>query len=157
MRNLLLAAGLAASFALAGCQGQVSEAEATPAPEKSLARTATMYSNQDWIQSIQAATVEPGEDGAIRLKVTGTAPSDGWSDSAFLPRIYAAQPPDGIYEIDVIANQPATPAAQVPTPIEVSGAWDRYTDGRVKGVKFISKTNSVVAMVAPPAGAPAAE
>ena len=65
----------------------------------------------------------------------------------FLPRIYAATPPDGVYEVDVVAQKPAAAGAAGPTPVEAKGAWDKYTDGRVKGVKFLSKTNEVVAML----------
>ena len=60
---------------------------------------------------------------------------------------YAATPPDGVYEGDVVAQKPAAPGAAGPTPVDVKGAWDKYTDGRVKGVKFMSKTNEVVVML----------
>ena len=42
------------------------------------------------------------------------------------------------------------------TSVEVNGDWSKFTDGRVKGVKYISKTNSVVAML-PGASAPPAK
>jgi len=116
-----------------------------------------MYAGQEQIQSLQAGSVELAEDGVLKLKVTGTTSSPGWTDTAFLPRIYAASPPDGIYEVDVIATKPTQPTAQTPTPIEVAGAWDRYKDGRVKGVKFISKTNEIVAMAPSPAASSAAQ
>lgn len=154
MRGVLLAAGVLACLSLTACQGGSEEAQATsPPPKKSLARPAQMYAGQEPIQSVQSGSVEVGPDGGLRLKATGTTATAGWTDAAFLPRIYAATPPDGVYEIDVIATKPDGAAAQVETPIEVTGAWNRYTDGRVKGVKFISKTNEVTAMVpAKPAG-----
>lgn len=155
MRNTLLAAGLFACLSLTACQGQVSEAEATPPPaKKSLARPAQMYAGQEQILSVQSGAVEVGHSGGLNLKASGMAAGPGWTAPAFLPRIYAAQPPDGIYEVDVIATAPSAPGAQTPTPIDVSGHWNRYSDGRVKGVRFMSKTNEVTVMVgaATPAG-----
>lgn len=149
MRRFILVAGALACLSLTACEGQVSEAEATPPPKKSLARPAQMYAGQDQINSVESGTVTVGPDGGLVLKVKGATASAGWTDPAFLPRIYAATPPDGIYEVDVIASHPSAPGAQVITPIEVSGAWDRYKDGRVKGVKFMSKTNDITVMVAP--------
>jgi hypothetical protein len=58
-----------------------------------------------------------------------------------------ATPPDGIYEVDVVAQKPTAAGASGPQQVDVKSAWDRYKDGRVKGVKFISKTNEVVVMV----------
>ena len=46
-----------------------------------------------------------------------------------------------------VAQKPAAAGKPGPTPVEVKSGWDRYKDGRVKGVKFISKTNDVVVMV----------
>lgn len=157
MRKVILAVGAVACLSLGACQGQVSQAEATPqpAPKKSLARPAPMYAGQDQVLSVQSGSVEVGHSGGLNLKAAATAPGPGWTAPAFLPRIYAAQPPDGIYEVDVIATAPAAPGeAQTPTPIDVSGHWNRYSDGRVKGVKFMSRTNEVTVMVG--AAAPAA-
>ncbi|MFN3584390.1 hypothetical protein [Phenylobacterium sp.] len=154
MRGVLLAAGILACLSLTACQGGSQEAQATaPPPKKSLARPAQMYAGQEQILSVQSGSAEVSHAGGLNLKATGMAPSAGWTDAAFLPRIYAASPPDGIYEVDVIASQPTQPGAQVPTPIDVSGYWGRYTDGRVKGVKFMTKTNELTVMVQPgPAG-----
>jgi len=135
---------------LGACSKPVSEAAAdAPAPKKSLARAAPMYAGQEDVQSVQAATVEAGPGGGVILKATGVTAGPGWTDAGFLPRIYAGNPPDGIYEVDVVAQKPAAPAGAAPTPVEVKGDWSKYTDGRVKGIKFIAKTNSLVAMLPP--------
>lgn len=154
MRRMMLVAGALACLSLTACQGQVSQAEATPPPEKkkSLARPAAMYAGQEQILSVDSGSVEVSHAGGLNLKATGKTSSAGWGDPAFLPRIYAASPPDGVYEVDVIATKPTAPGAQVETTIEVSGYWGKYTDGRVKGVKFMTKTNELTVMV-PPAGA----
>ena len=150
MRRFILVAGALACMSLTACDGQVSQAEATEpaiAPKKSLARPSPMYEGQEQVLSVESGAVEVASSGGLNLSAKATTPSAGWTAPAFLPRIYAAQPADGIYEVDVIASTPASPGAQVATPIEVSGHWDRYKDGRVKGIKFMSKTNEVTVMV----------
>jgi len=106
-----------------------------------------MYAGQEQVLSIQSAKATAASGGGLDLEAKASTDGGGWTQVGFLPRVYAATPPDGIYEVDVVAQKPATPGAAGPTPVEVKSAWDRYKDGRVKGVKFISKTNEVVAMV----------
>lgn len=151
MRKLILAAGMLACLSLAGCSEPAPEAKTeAEAPKKSLARQVQFYQGQENVQAIQSASVKPVAGGGYDLEAKVTTDGAGWTKVGFLPRVYAATPPDGIYEVDVVADKPATPGAAGPTPVEVKSAWDRYKDGRVKGVKFISKTNEVVAMA--PAG-----
>ena len=151
MRKLILVAGVLACLSLGACSDTgASKAEATPtaeAPKKSLARQVQFYQGQDNVQAITSASVKPVAGGGYDLEAKVTTDGGGWTKVGFLPRVYAATPPDGIYEVDVVADKPASPGAAGPTPVEVKSAWDRYKDGRVKGVKFISKTNEVVAMV----------
>lgn len=150
MRTLSIAALVFGCAALAGCEQSKSEAAtvAPPAKTRSLARPAQMYAGQEQILSARSGTLAM-EQGKLVLKVEGEAAGAGYSDAAFLPRVYAAAPKDGIYEVDVIATKPATPAAAAPTPIEVEKAWPGYPEGRLKGVKFMTKTNEVVAMLPP--------
>ena len=160
MRKLILAAGALACLSLAACSDSgASKAEATPtaeAPKKSFARQVQFYQGQDNVQAVQSATVTVAKGGGLDLAAKATTDGAGWTRVGFLPRIYAATPPDGIYEVDVVAEKPAAPGAAGSTPVDVNSGWDRYKDGRVKGVKFISKTNEVVAMV-PASGAAAAK
>lgn len=154
MRELILAAGLLACLSLSACNEKPAEPAATAAaeaPKKSLARQAPFYAGQEQVLSIQSATVTPDKGGGLNLEAKASTDGAGWTQVGFLPRIYAASPPDGVYEVDVVAQKPAAPGAAGPTPVSVMSGWDRYKDGRVKGVKFISKTNEVVAMT--PAGA----
>lgn len=150
----LIGVGLVACLALSACDKQVSSADATPAvvKKKSMARQAQMYAGQEQVVSVTSGTIEPSPAGGVILHASATTSSAGWTDAGFLPRIYPATPPDGIYEVDVVAQKPTAPAAQAVTPVEVKGEWDKYTDGRVKGVKFISKTNEVVVMLPAKAG-----
>jgi hypothetical protein len=153
MRAVLLAAGLAACLGLAACQQSSSEAnETAPPPKKDLGRSRMMYQGQEPIVKVDAATVELGKSGdSLILKATGSAAGPGYTDAQFLPRIYPAPPPDGIYEVDVVATKPAG-AAAAPTPIEVKGEWSSDPKERLKGVRFMAKTNAVEAAL-PPAGA----
>ena len=154
MRNLIILAGAIACLSLAGCGDGASQAEATPPAKKSMARQAPMYAGQEQVQSVQSGTVEPGPNGGVILKAAATTAGGGWTQVGFLPRIYPATPPDGVYEVDVVGQKPTAGGPAMPTPVEVKGDWSKYTDGRVKGVKFISKTNEVTAML-PAGSAPA--
>ena len=149
LRRKTSLAAVAACLFLAGCgdSGVPEKAMESEGPKKSLARQVQFYQGQEQVQAIQSASVKPVAGGGYDLEAKVTTDGAGWTKVGFLPRVYAATPPDGIYEVDVVADKPATPGAAGPTPVEVKSAWDRYKDGRVKGVKFISKTNEVVAMV----------
>ncbi|CAN7348440.1 hypothetical protein LJR225_002056 [Phenylobacterium sp. LjRoot225] len=148
MRTILILAAVSSCLGLAACQQSQSQAtETAPAP-KSLSRPAQLYAGQAVILSVDAASVAPGEaDGGLTLKASGKTETAGYYELAFLPRINAAPPPDGVYDVDVIGYQPQGPAAQVVTPVEVSGQWTNYPKARLKGVRFNTKTNAVVAML----------
>lgn len=145
MRAILTGAVLAAVFGLTAC-GE--EEAAAPPPKKSLARQATFYQGQEQIVSITSASATPSETpGTLHLKIDGVAASDGYTDMGFKPRIYAGSPPDGVYEVDVVATRPAAATTQTPTPIHIEGAWAGYKVDRLKGVKFIAQTNEMTAML----------
>jgi hypothetical protein len=148
-----MAAGVAALIGLSACDSSKSdattEAAATPPPTKSMARMQQLYAGQEQIQKVDAATVAVGAPGTLAMKANGDVGQAGYKNARFLPRINAAPPKDGIYEVDVVADKPGV-GADVMTPIDVKGAWSPYPADHLKGVKFIAKTNSVVAML--PAG-----
>lgn len=158
LKSAIPLAALAAFMLLGACNETPAEptAAAVEAPKKSLARQAPLYAGQEQVLSIQSAAISPDAGGGLNLEAKASTDGGGWTQVGFLPRIYAATPPDGVYEVDVVAQKPAAPGAAGPTPVDVKSGWDRYKDGRVKGVKFLSKTNEVVAMLpaggAPPAG-----
>ncbi|HEX7887077.1 MAG TPA: hypothetical protein VF474_13965 [Phenylobacterium sp.] len=154
MRNSAIPlAAVAACLLLSACSDKPADTPAAQAeaPKKSLARQAPFYAGQEQVLSIQSGSAAPDAGGGLNLEAKASTDGAGWTQVGFLPRIYAATPPDGIYEVDVVAQKPASPGAAGATPVEVKSGWDRYKDGRVKGVKFISKTNEVVAML-PAAG-----
>lgn len=151
MRSIWLAAGAIACLSLSACnQKPAAEATAAPAaeaPKKSLARQAPFYAGQENVLSVASGKVTADAGGGLNLEAKASTDGSGWTQVGFLPRIYAATPPDGIYEVDVVGQKPAAAGKPGPTPVDVKSGWDRYKDGRVKGVKFISKTNDVVVMV----------
>lgn len=151
MRTIVMAAGFAACLGLSACEQSKSEATETTeaaaaAPRKSLSRPAPLYAGQEQILQVDTASVETSKSGVITLKASGKTDAPGFYQLAFLPRINAAAPPDGIYDVDVIGYRPQGAAAQV-TPVEVSGQWANAPKERLKGVRFITKTNEVVAML----------
>src|SRR5689334_9758191 len=150
MRSIWLAAGVFACLSLTACNDKPAAPAAdasAEAPKKSLARQAPFYAGQDNVQSVESGKVTKDAGGGLNLEAKATTDGSGWTQVGFLPRVYAATPPDGIYEVDVVAQKPAAAGKPGPNPVEVKSGWDRYKDGRVKGVKFISKTNEVVVMV----------
>lgn len=153
MRIIVMAAGLMACLGLSACEqskSEATEAAAAPAPRKSLSRQAPLYAGQEQILQVDTASVEPGNtETSLSLKASGKTEVPGYYQLAFLPRINAAPPPDGIYDVDVIGYRPPD-VAQAVSPVEVKGEWGNAPKARLKGVRFITKTNEVVAML--PAG-----
>jgi hypothetical protein len=150
--KILVAAGLVACLGLAACEQSNSDATeaAAPAPPKYFSRSAPMYAGQEQILQVDSASVTPGK-GGLTLSAFGKTSTPGYYELAFLPRINPAPPPDGIYDVDVIGYKPQTPTTQVPTQVEVKGDWSPYPKERLKGVRFVTQKNAVVAML-PPAG-----
>ena len=148
MRRVILAAGLSVLIGLAACDSsKTAEVAATPPPPKSMARSQQMYQGQELISKIDAAAISVRSAGVLDINVTGSVGMAGYKNAAFLPRINAAPPKDGVYEVDVVADKPATPGAPAVTPIQIKKGWSPYPADHLKGVKFFAKTNAVVAML----------
>ena len=147
MRSVILAAGLFAALGLTACDSSKSDAAATaqPAAPKYVGRSQQMYQGQELISKVDVGSISLGKDGAIEMTAKGSVPMAGFKNPGFLKRVLYATPKDGIYEMDVVADRPATGAAAV-TPIEAKGPWEHPNEG-VKGIRFIAKDNSVVAML----------
>ncbi len=151
MRSVILAAGVfAAALGLSACDSSKPETAAAPAAPKYVGRSQQMYQGQDMVTKVDSGAIKVGKDGTLDMQASGSVPGPGYKNAGFLKRIYAGPPKDGIYEMDVVADAPAAAGAAAPTAIEVKGGWDKYPADHLKGVKFISKTNSVTAML--PAG-----
>jgi hypothetical protein len=151
MRSVILAAGLFAALGLSACDSSKTDDAPVAAAPKSMARQAQFYAGQEQVAKLDSASIEVGK-ARLEMKAAGSVGMAGYKNAGFVPRINAAPPRDGVYEVDAVADKPATPGAAAPTPIEIKGAWSPYPAEHLKGVKFISKTNSVVAML--PAGKP---
>jgi hypothetical protein len=147
-----MAVGLVALLGLSAC-GQSKEdstAAATPAPVKSLGRQQQFYAGQEQLEGVTSATISVGKSGALEMTAQASAPGAGYTNLGFLRRIYAGPPKDGVYELDIVGDKPAA-GAQVVTPVEVKGAWADYPKDHLKGVRLMTKTGSVVAMLPPAA------
>lgn len=147
MRCVILAAGLFAAVGLSACDSSKNDQAVAPPPTKSMARQAQFYAGQEQISKVDTATVAVGAPGTLTMQAAGSVGMAGYKNAGFVPRINAAPPKDGVYEVDVVADKPTPAGAAVVTPIEVKGAWSPYPAEHLKGVKFIAKTNSVVAML----------
>jgi hypothetical protein len=107
-----------------------------------------MYAGQGLIAKVDSANIKVGKPGVLEIAVAGDVDGPGFKNVAFLPRINAFAPKDGIYEVDVVADQPTTAAGPAkPTPIKLNEGWSPYPADHLKGVKFYAKSNSVVAML----------
>jgi hypothetical protein len=147
----MMGAALAACLGLAACEQSKSaatEAQPAPAAKKSLSRPAPLYAGQEQIMEVDTASIAPGKTAdTLTLKATGKTATAGYYDLAFLPRINAAPPADGIYDVDVIGYKPQGAAAQAITPVETKGEWANYPKAHLKGVRFMAGKNEVVAML----------
>ena len=150
MRSVILAAGLFAALGLSACDSSKTDEAAAPPPPKSMARQAQFYAGQEQVTKVDSATISVSKAGALEMHATGSVGMAGYKNAGFEPRINAAPPRDGVYEVDAVADKPTPAGAAAATPIELKGAWSPYPVDHLKGVKFISKTGSVVAML--PAG-----
>jgi hypothetical protein len=149
MRSVILAAGLFAALGLAACDSSKTDTAATaaaPATPKYSGRSQQMYQGQEMIEKVDTASIKLGKPGTLDMEAHGSVAMPGYKNPVFLRRINAEAPKDGIYEVDVVADRPASGAA-ASTPIDVKGDWSPYPADHLKGVQFISKTNSVVAML----------
>lgn len=149
MRSVIVAASFAALLGMTACDKAKTAAVdtvATPVAQKSMARMVQMYAGQEQISKVDTATILVSAPGTLEMKASGSVDGTGFKNAGFLPRINAASPKNGIYEVDVVADRPTAPGAAAATPIAVNGPWS-YPADHLKGVKFISKTNSVVTML----------
>ena len=150
MRSVILAAGLFAVIGLSACDSSKTDDAPVAAAPKSMARQAQFYAGQEQVSKVDTATISVGKAGTLEMTANGSVGMAGYKNAGFVPRINAAPPRDGVYEVDAVADKPTPAGAAAATPIELKGAWSPYPVDHLKGVKFISKTGSVVAML--PAG-----
>ena len=142
LRKTVLVAGVLACLSLTAC-GEKPAEQAAPVAEKFFGREAPLYAGQEKLESIQSGTIEAGPGGGVILKASGMTAGAGWTQAGFLPRVYAGKAPDGIYEVDVVAQKPTTPGAATLTSVEVNGDWSKFTDGRVNAARCLSAARQI--------------
>ena len=149
MRLVIMAAACAATFGLAACQQSTSAAQDTPPPKKDLGRSQTFYQGQEMLLKVDNATVAPGKTAdSLIIQASGDVNGPGYADATFVPRIYPAPPPDGVYEVDAVATKPAGAMVAQQTPIEVKGSWAHYPQSHLKAVRIMAKDNQITVPVA---------
>jgi hypothetical protein len=84
----------------------------------------------------------------LKISVSGTVSSRGWSYPQLVPSVYIKAPPDGIYDFDFVATPPDGVAAQVITPIGATYTWQTLPQN-LKGVRVHAATNCQVALLTP--------
>lgn len=147
-RLATLAAGCAAALGLSACQQSTSAAQDTPPPKKDLGRSQVFYQGQEMLTKVDAATVTPGKSAdSLTIQATGDVNGPGYTDATFVPRIYPAPPPDGVYEVDAVATKPAGAMVAQATPIEVKGSWTHYPQSHLKAVRIMAQGNQVTVPV----------
>ncbi len=86
----------------------------------------------------------------ISITALGTVPTSGWTHIRLSPRFYAVEPSDGIWDFDLIGDEPIGIVLQVIVP--VSAHTVVHAPRWFKGVRVHAQTNSIEA---PPETVPA--
>src|SRR5258708_1852553 len=107
MHRVIVAVGFAAFVGLSACDSAKTDVAEAPPPTKSMARMAQMYAGQEQVQKVDTASISVGTSGTLTMLANGAVGEAGYKNLGFLPRINAAPPKDGVYEVDVVGDKPA--------------------------------------------------
>jgi hypothetical protein len=83
--------------------------------------------------------------GMVLICARGQVGSPGWTNATLTPRVIPARPAGGIWAVDFTAKPPSGIVPQVVTPINAERRW--AAPARLKAVRIISRTNSIVVRV----------
>jgi hypothetical protein len=61
---------------------------------------------------------------SIKIDVTGTVPTTGYTNISLVRRVYVVPPADGVWEYDMFACKPTGIVAQVLTAVAASDKWE---------------------------------
>lgn len=78
----------------------------------------------------------------INFKVTGMAPTGGWSGPELLAHEYTTPPQDGIQEFEFVAEPPTNIVKQVLTLITANHVFDPRPSW-VRGIRIYASSNNV--------------
>lgn len=85
--------------------------------------------------------IEKSNPPQLTVHAIGKVSSSGWTNSVLIPRIYFAQPADGIQDFDFLADAPVGNALWVICPI--AGDATVVLEKWVKGVRINSATGNI--------------
>lgn len=81
----------------------------------------------------------------LSVSASGMVSSSGWKGGALIPRVYVAQPQDGVQDFDFVAEPPSGVVLWVMSPI--SGDGTIMLEQWMEGVRVHSATNSLTALL----------
>jgi len=81
-----------------------------------------------------------------RIDARGKTRSAGWSAPQLSAVTYIEDPPDGIYDLNFIAEPPSTVSAQVFTPIGVHDVVEKMPNG-FRGIRVHATSNTEEAIL----------
>jgi hypothetical protein len=109
------------------------------------------------VDDVKAIQLEAGPlPSALFVVATGKVPTSGWSGCRLSPRYYVTPPKDGVWDFDMLADEPTGIVAQVVLPISAHTLINNPPSW-VRGIRVHSETNSAEASInrQPAATAPA--
>ncbi|WP_295539252.1 hypothetical protein [uncultured Pseudacidovorax sp.] len=93
------------------------------------------------VDSVSMAMTKSMPPGLL-VHAIGKVSTSGWTNATLIPHIYVQEPPDGIWDFDMVAEPPKGMALQIVSPIgaslhmEVAPSW-------VKAVRVHASRNSM--------------
>ncbi len=87
-------------------------------------------------------TVYKTHPPTLSIDAVGQVNTGGWKNGRLVPYVYVQFPPDGIWEFDFVADEPAGPVIQVISVISANYLWHDYPK-ELKGVRIYSSTNKM--------------
>jgi hypothetical protein len=102
------------------------------------------------VSSVKSVCFSINKSNPPQLGVTasGTVSSSGWSDANLIPRVYVAQPEDGIQEFDFVASAPTGTVLWVISPL--SSDCTIQLESWMVGIRVHSATGSITALLSDP-------
>ena len=83
----------------------------------------------------------------IIVSASGDVSTTGWTEIRLSPRLYVADPLDGIWDFDLVGNSPSGTVGEIIIPVSAQSVFHTPTwAGGFKGIRVHSETNNIVDM-----------
>jgi hypothetical protein len=96
------------------------------------------------VQAIQFST-SPLLPSFIAIAASGQVETSGWTSTRLLPRFYIGNPPDGIWDFDLVADAPIGLVADVLLPVAALQTLDSIPG--IKGIRVHGEKNFVESLI----------